>query len=723
MAKGGGSGATAGSFSKNEHGHHGHDIIRGGQINLHKSHISAASLLQYLTTAMQNRHPNSKSGSNNDNSPQVGGFIIGIQEPPVAFGKVFGLDKQHQVFQKVGKDKERPRAALYISKGIQAWELPEHTNLDMVSCMVTVGGKLQRLIVTSLYLDIRKPAWPATLDGLVSYCRRLRLQLLILADTNAHSVLWGQETNPRGEMLEQGIAAADLQIFNAGYKPTFFNRRAATTIDVSFGTAGVGKLIANWSTTDEIAGTDHRLISFDITISIKSVRFVREWNKGDWKLFQAITDKHARHQPELWNEESLEVEAANFQEIVTAALDESHPLRIITKPKVTMPHWWGEEASTLHQKVRKCVRKFRKQRNDVNFEELKEARRKYSKYIRKARRESWQQFTMNCDNPKKLAKLQRAVQQQDNRKLGTLKREDNTLCITSQEILGRLVDEHFPGNVEVEEPVPPFAGNSCNINDEEVGFLSIGMVVEAIKSFGSHKAPGADGIVPLVLKHLGGAMLKKLTAIFKASVLLKYIPTCWRKSRVVYIPKPGKEDYTNVRSFRPISLTSFVLKTLEKVWGWQLRLTALRENPLGANQHAFRPGYSTESALSNMVEYVEASFIKKGFALGVFLDIQGAFDNVPTQSILQGMRNQGLPSTFVDWYHALLDNRMMISSLGDETLERKLPRGSPQGGSSPRWPGTTPLRASSPYATQAPRRWWASQTMRGSLSRGTSRAH
>ncbi len=96
---------------------------------------------------MQNRHLKHKRKSNR-NLPQVGGFIMGIQVPPVALGKVFGLDKRHQIFQKHGGDKERPRAALYISQGIQAWELPEHTNLDMVSCMVTTEGDLKRFIVT-----------------------------------------------------------------------------------------------------------------------------------------------------------------------------------------------------------------------------------------------------------------------------------------------------------------------------------------------------------------------------------------------------------------------------------------------------------------------------------------------------------------------------------------------------------------------------------------------
>ena len=34
---------------------------------------------------------------------------------------------------------------------------------------------------------------------------------------------------------------------------------------------------------------------------------------------------------------------------------------------------------------------------------------------------------------------------------------------------------------------------------------------------------------------------------------------------VIFIPKPGKEDYSSPKSYRPITLTSFVLKGLERI--------------------------------------------------------------------------------------------------------------------------------------------------------------
>lgn len=54
---------------------------------------------------------------------------------------------------------------------------------------------------------------------------------------------------------------------------------------------------------------------------------------------------------------------------------------------------------------------------------------------------------------------------------------------------------------------------------------------------------------------------------------------------------------------------------------------SLLEHPLATSQYAYREGISTETALHHMVGKVEEQLEDKGYAIGVFLDIEGAFDN------------------------------------------------------------------------------------------------
>jgi hypothetical protein len=80
--------------------------------------------------------------------------------------------------------------------------------------------------------------------------------------------------------------------------------------------------------------------------------------------------------------------------------------------------------------------------------------------------------------------------------------------------------------------------------------------------------------------------VEALSNIFTAVIQLGYVPARWRTSDVIFFDKPGKTDLENPRSFRPISLMSFVYKTLEKVVAMDLEENAFKDNPMHAAQRA-----------------------------------------------------------------------------------------------------------------------------------------
>ena len=96
-------------------------------------------------------------------------------------------------------------------------------------------------------------------------------------------------------------------------------------------------------------------------------------------------------------------------------------------------------------------------------------------------------------------------------------------------------------------------------------WMSVGKIAVAIHQFQNKKLPGPDGLRPIVLKNLPKSCLEHLLFIFKTCLLLSFTPTRWKGSRVVFIPKPGKSNYKAAKSWRPISLTNYILKTLERL--------------------------------------------------------------------------------------------------------------------------------------------------------------
>ena len=107
-----------------------------------------------------------------------------------------------------------------------------------------------------------------------------------------------------------------------------------------------------------------------------------------------------------------------------------------------------------------------------------------------------------------------------------------------------------------------------------------------------------------------------------------YVPKMWKERTDIFISKPGKENYHEVKSFRMISLTSFQLKWLERLLLYHFNDDSNLQARFSAFQYGFRAGVSTETAMHEFVRLIELSLANKRTALEIFLDIVGASDNI-----------------------------------------------------------------------------------------------
>ena len=187
----------------------------------------------------------------------------------------------------------------------------------------------------------------------------------------------------------------------------------------------------------------------------------------------------------------------------------------------------------------------------------------------------------------------------------------------------------------------------------------------ALKSFSPYKSPGPDGIYPALLQRAGETVIGPLVRLARASLTLGHVPEAWRSTRVVYIPKAGKNGYTSPKDFRPISLTSFLLKAVERLVDRYIRDKVLSRRPLYKDQHASRAGQSTETALSRVVN---------------LMDIEGAFNHTSGEVTRAAMITHGVPTAVVEWTWHMLGNRNLTANKGNTTLCGTVDSGCPQGG-------------------------------------------
>ena len=275
--------------------------------------------------------------------------------------------------------------------------------------------------------------------------------------------------------------------------------------------------------------------------------------------------------------------------------------------------------------------------------------------------------------------------------IGTIK--DNItgeLSSTPEEALQFLLKAHFPDQAAGQEE--PVAGpgeddtaQQRQVSPENETFLESiceRMITKdalkaAFDSFKPFKAPGIDGIFPVLIKKGIDILEDQILSLYKKSIKGGRVPIQWTKSRVAFIPKPGKADYTDPKSYRPISLSSFLLKGLERLVLWDLQVTVERLKPMKPNIFSYREGKSTEDALHLLVHNVEKALNTQRVAVAMFLDIEAAFNNATFGSMRDVLVEKGVVMPLTEWIYNSLKTRVATAQQGSFRAEKRITKGCP----------------------------------------------
>ena len=136
-----------------------------------------------------------------------------------------------------------------------------------------------------------------------------------------------------------------------------------------------------------------------------------------------------------------------------------------------------------------------------------------------------------------------------------------------------------------------------------------------MKKFNKKKSPGPDGLKPIIFEHLSLNIKNLLLFIFQCRIHIHYTQVKWKDTKVIFIPKPGIDDYSLPKSFRQISLSNYFLKTLERLAGWRMDEDLINK-PIDPRQHGFMKG---RSATTN---YIEKFLDSNQHCLAAFLDVK-----------------------------------------------------------------------------------------------------
>ena len=574
------------------------------------------------------------------------------------------------------------RACIITSKGKAKFNhvmMSQFSDKDMAVIYIehSAGGIKEKIILCSIYCpqmdenkkEIHDPD-TSKLEKLISYCDLNAYALIIGGDFNAKSPLWCcQHQNKRGEIYANFFTSRNMNCMNSGDVPTWENKISESIIDVTWCNDHVFEKFNSWKVDKRLLRvSDHNWISWNIA-GIKLERQTWDTKKFKANKFKKLLKLKLK---DLHNEEPKTLEAIDvLSETLNNALISSYKEAEIKALTHCKNKWFNKELMKDRKALRKQWDIYKASKTEENLKKFREMRQNYTEKCIKTKTKERYRLMEKTDSIKDYSRKIKNIQDDDIKCSSTVRKEDGSYTADAIETQHVMIRRHCEGEfMTIERALDNKIFTKCSPEEEETinKIINRDNVYWAIHSLPPRKAPGHDGIFAELLQKGFDTIGSHLINLYRSSAKWGYIPTCWRSSKIIFIPKPGKNDYTNPDNQRPINLMSVTHKALEKV------MENTISNDLGPRkycdeQHAYRTGRSTETAIHSVLNYVEEESLKNGMSTAaIFVDLQKAFDKTKWPHIEKAFEERDVSKWKIRWVINALKSRVITSCVPGDTL-------------------------------------------------------
>ena len=217
--------------------------------------------------------------------------------------------------------------------------------------------------------------------------------------------------------------------------------------------------------------------------------------------------------------------------------------------------------------------------------------------------------------------------------------------------------------------------NATKLEDIEFSETDI---IKAIDSMPNYSAPGPDKFPSIVLKQCKYELATPLRILWRQSLDEGQVPKSLKKQSIVPIYK--KDSKAKPENYRPVSLTSHILKLFERVIREKLVEFIENETKLSNNQYGFRPRRSTISQLLAHIDRIICILERNKNADVMYLDFSKAFDKVCHVKLIQKLKSYNIGGKLLKWLENFLSERyQQVIVQGISSESGKVISGVPQG--------------------------------------------
>ena len=342
-----------------------------------------------------------------------------------------------------------------------------------------------------------------------------------------------------------------------------------------------------------------------------------------------------------------------FKAIVQEAMVKYIPTSIPKKNKTT-PSWWSKSIDKAIKAKQQAFAKFKHSKSRSDYANYAAKRNNVKCKIRSTRKCFEQSLLVKLrSNPKALYSYIKS-KQKICPSIGPLEKSDGSLTVDDEETaeaLNQFFESTFTREDSSNIPV------STSVSEDSICDIDIteSLVLQKLLELKVNKAPGPDGLHSYVLKACASTLSLPLTILYTRSLSGGVLPAEWKQAHVVPIFKKGQRNKAS--NYRPISLTSIVVKVLESIIRSELVNFFDERGVLTGEQHGF---VNRKSCFTNLLSTFEewTSALDQGFGIDViFLDYSKAFDSVPHHRLISKLSALGVRGNLSLWLSNFLSNR------------------------------------------------------------------